>query len=65
MKDKPNTSTPSPPHHHLSTHAPMHHTHALTHAPTHARPSLPVNQNSNPTPANIASFELHYTAAEQ
>ena len=29
----------------------------------HARPSLPVNQNPNRTPPNIAPLELHDTAA--
>ena len=33
-----------------------------THAPTHARPSLPVNQNPNPTPSNLLTSGLHDTA---
>ena len=34
-----------------------------THAPTHAEPSLPVNQNPNPTPPNIGPPAIHDTAA--
>ena len=49
----------------LYTHAPMHHMHPCTMpCTTHAQPNLPVNQNPNLTPPNLAVTELHDTAAE-
>ena len=42
---------------------PKPHHHAPTHAPTHARPSLPVNQEPNPTSPNRGTSRLHDTAA--
>ena len=36
-------------------------TNPCTRAPTHARPSLPVNPDPNPTPAEEAVSGLHYT----
>ena len=36
-----------------------------TNALTHARPSLPVNQKSNPAPPNMYPVGLHDTAASQ
>ena len=63
--------TPSPHHTTSPSHHPHHH-HPLpctmpctTHAPTHAWPSLPVNQNPNPTPPNLTVTGLHDTAAER
>ena len=38
-------------------------TNPCTRAPTHARPSLPVNPDPNPTPAEEAVSGLHYTGA--
>ena len=56
------TTHAPPPMHHLPMHHVMHH---AIHMPstTHAQPSLPVDQNPNPTPPNQGAFELHDTAA--